>query len=145
MKTVKKNVYYCDHCKKKGLAKFYVVKHEKGCTNNPNRVCGLCGRSDISELVTKIKAMFAVETTTQNFAYLDGFEAHRIVWSDKEITLAYLREWVDDCPNCLLALVRQSGLLALDYEKYSFNYKQESSVAFANKCSEDRPNVGFYP
>ena len=140
MKTIKKNVYYCDHCKKKGLAKFYIVKHEKGCTLNPNRICGLCESSEISELVNKLKSMFTVAKIESDIFYWE-----KIKWIEKEVTLKDLREWVDNCPNCLLALVRQSGLLSIDYENFHFNYKIESASAFANKCNDETINYAFQP
>lgn len=41
--------YYCDHCRKAGCGKAAMVKHERGCTRNPQRVCGFCKRSGNTE------------------------------------------------------------------------------------------------
>lgn len=35
MITKTKEVYYCDHCKKHGLSKYLMTKHEKFCGSNP--------------------------------------------------------------------------------------------------------------
>lgn len=35
MKNKIKAVYYCEFCKKYGLSKYHMEKHEKGCVNNP--------------------------------------------------------------------------------------------------------------
>lgn len=35
MKTKIKDVYYCDHCKKHGLSRLAMVKHENVCYLNP--------------------------------------------------------------------------------------------------------------
>jgi hypothetical protein len=42
MIVVKKNVYYCEYCKKRSLASFSMKRHEKRCTMNPKRQCGVC-------------------------------------------------------------------------------------------------------
>ena len=34
--------YYCDFCPRGYFKKASMMRHEKGCTANPNRVCGLC-------------------------------------------------------------------------------------------------------
>jgi len=47
MKELLKKVYYCDFCKKKGMSKHHMSKHEMSCTMNPNRKCGLCGYNGI--------------------------------------------------------------------------------------------------
>lgn len=44
MKSKLKTVYYCDHCKKKGLVKSKMKRHEKLCNANPanKRPCFNC-------------------------------------------------------------------------------------------------------
>ena len=43
MKILIKKVYYCDYCKKKkGLSASAMTLHERHCTLNPNRICGVC-------------------------------------------------------------------------------------------------------
>jgi hypothetical protein len=42
MRTKRVLRYYCDFCRKAGMAKYWIAKHEKGCTANPGRFCGLC-------------------------------------------------------------------------------------------------------
>jgi len=34
--------YYCDFCSKGGCSGGSIAKHERGCTRNPNRECGMC-------------------------------------------------------------------------------------------------------
>jgi hypothetical protein len=43
VKAVKRWRYYCDHCKKVSGLRTAMAKHEKGCTLNPARECGVCG------------------------------------------------------------------------------------------------------
>ncbi len=42
MKMVMRPRYYCDHCKKSSGSASAIKRHERGCTANPNRVCGMC-------------------------------------------------------------------------------------------------------
>lgn len=111
MKTVKKNVYYCDYCKKKGLSAHYVGKHERRCTANPNRQCGICntlqGASpNIGEIVEQLKKRFKII----------GLESDGVVielqckWTAEPVTLDEISKMVEGCPNCILAILRQTKL-----------------------------------
>lgn len=42
MKTKRVNRYYCDYCKKQGGSASHISRHEKRCTMNPDRECGVC-------------------------------------------------------------------------------------------------------
>lgn len=42
MRVKKVNRYYCEFCKKSGQSASHISKHEKRCTLNPNRHCGMC-------------------------------------------------------------------------------------------------------
>lgn len=41
MKVLLRKRYYCDYCKRAGGSRVHMEKHEKGCTNNPKRECGI--------------------------------------------------------------------------------------------------------
>jgi hypothetical protein len=102
--------YYCEYCKKSNCNPASMKKHEAGCTNNPGRICGLCKitgeeQKPIGELITILG---------------NG--------SDKE--LERLRAKTNNCPTCILAAIRQSGLQAGPDEDGSgfsvaFNYRAE--------------------
>lgn len=34
--------YYCEFCKKANCCAPAMTKHERACTGNPNRICGMC-------------------------------------------------------------------------------------------------------
>ena len=36
--------YYCDHCNKGNGSPSAMKRHERGCTLNPQRVCGMCAK-----------------------------------------------------------------------------------------------------
>lgn len=74
--------YYCDFCKKSGCSSYHIQRHERGCTNNPDRECGVCqatgvGGATVPELL----------------------EAARH-------GLTALRNAAECCPACMLAGVR---------------------------------------
>ena len=83
MKSMMRWRHYCDYCKKSTGTKPAMVKHEKGCTLNPERVCSMCTRMGEVQLT--------IEQLTE--AYLKGFKT--------------LREACHDCPACILATDRQ--------------------------------------
>ena len=83
--------YYCEHCKKSGCSGYHIKKHEKSCTANPNRVCGMCGSNlPVAEFVAALG---------------DGKD------------LAKIRELADNCPACILAGIRQSKLQYFDMDE----------------------------
>ncbi len=44
MRTAMRPRYYCDHCNKGNGSPSAMRRHEKGCTANPGRVCGMCAK-----------------------------------------------------------------------------------------------------
>src|SRR6185437_4748886 len=53
--------YYCEHCRKGGCSAASIGKHERGCTRNPHRECGMCKKARIeqrptSELLAALEA-----------------------------------------------------------------------------------------
>lgn len=125
MKIVKKNVYYCDYCKGRKLTKHSMVRHEERCTNNPNRQCYLCEQGiNIGEYVAELKLRFEIHVDP------DTFEQH-VNWKGKEITLSEIDSAVEHCPNCTLAVLRQTklfyeccGLEKFDYKKDFMEYSK---------------------
>jgi hypothetical protein len=82
--------YYCDFCKKGSGSPSAMKRHEKGCTANPDRFCGLCARvgEEQQPLADLVAALGAGD--------YDG--------------LAVLRNLAGNCPTCILAAIRASGL-----------------------------------
>jgi hypothetical protein len=44
MRTAMRPRYYCDHCNKGNGSPSAMRRHERGCTLNPQRVCGMCAK-----------------------------------------------------------------------------------------------------
>lgn len=120
--------YYCDHCSKGGLKKPSILLHEQGCTRNPDRVCYLCGQSH------DYKAL-CVEAAARSSARDD----HEPMPDARTINglqeLNQLSDMVDGCPACLLAVLRQSNVMAFEH----FDYKK----AINEWYREQRPLISF--
>jgi hypothetical protein len=91
MRKVKKWRYYCDHCRKASGTPHMMRRHEAGCTKNPNRVCGLCARAEVTQA--------SIETLIEA---LGGGFTHE---------MEKIREVSNNCPACILAAIRQSDLI----------------------------------
>lgn len=88
MRTVMRPRYYCDHCSKGSGSPSAMRRHERGCTANPQRICGMCsmlaregGPEPAPPLPVLLSALDA-----------DGFSA--------------MCELANDCPACILAALR---------------------------------------
>lgn len=129
MKSVKKFVYYCDHCKKRSLSKFHMNKHENGCTLNPKRECKLCEGTDIPKITESIKKRYHI-LDSENKEY--GFNFSTVQWIGEPVTIKEI-EWIaGGCPNCMLAIIRQSGLVGYAFnDDFKFNYKHRVSEWYA--------------
>ena len=80
--------YYCEHCKKGNGSPSAMRRHERGCTLNPQRVCGMCsmvaregGDAPAPPLNVLVETMDA-----------EGFKA--------------MCEIANNCPACILAALR---------------------------------------
>jgi hypothetical protein len=111
--TVKK--YTCDFCRKSKYTPHSMRLHEKHCTMNPQRECRMC-------------YLFYSNST----APID--ELIKILGDGSNENFKSLRDYVGNCPACILAALRQANLkIGMDgyvpdgYEDaYTFDFKQES-------------------
>lgn len=119
MKTITKQVYYCDHCKKRSLAKWAMVKHEAHCTKNPQRLCNVCTKlldqpqPNLEELKafvrsSGIRPAGADEEGTWDARIPDGFTNT-------------LRALAKSCPACMMAALRQCGIPVPMLEDFNFS------------------------
>ena len=143
MKTVKKNVYYCDFCKKKGLSGGAMATHEKHCTGNLNRECKLCaGSYQILEYVKELKKRFKIVTIKSESEYMKGeWIREEVSWVGKEITLDEIRDHADGCPICTLTIIR--GLNIMPYYDFQFDYKGELAKWWETVNGEERKNAEY--
>jgi hypothetical protein len=102
MLIVTRPVYYCEFCKRHRLTKHSIENHEPRCIYNPFRaVCGW------------------------HRELRPGAPADFVLVYKQDLDLAWLREQMDGCPACMLAVVVQSNLTLAEREDSDFNYKRE--------------------
>jgi len=144
MKSIKKYVYYCDFCKKKGLRKDAIVNHEKNCTANPLRYCKLCENStELTEDIVYFKSRFKiVKSKSTPLDNMFDFESDKIEWIGKETTMDELRRRYDDCPACILSILRQTGMNLYPFQ-FEFDYMKESKEYFDGKI-RDKQQEQYY-
>lgn len=112
--------YYCDFCKKSGCSKFHLAKHEERCTNNPNRVCGMCRVMDnkqkpLADLIALLPAVTPVPNGYGDMVFDDT--AHKAV----DDAMFKLRSISGGCPCCILAALRQSKIPVPMVSSFSFS------------------------
>jgi hypothetical protein len=86
--------YYCDFCGKVGGSSYHMLNHERACTKNPDRVCGLC---DLAELRQQ---PMPVLIEALGYGDAEGLERLRDAAGANEVGKG--------CPACILAAIRQS-------------------------------------
>ena len=84
--------YYCDHCRKASGSKPAMAIHEAHCTANPDRTCRMCG--------TSISPRYHVAILQRQGNTMEDWKAK----------MDSLRSATEDCPCCILAAIRQSGV-----------------------------------
>jgi len=109
MKVKIKKVYYCEYCKKRGLRKPDMEKHEKHCTLNLNRECRLCDRKE------------SVVDIVDGYLDMEG----------KNVDVKELMDSFDECPACTLTVIRCSRIIGV-----SFDYEKELQKWWAAKNEE---------
>ena len=116
VKRITRTRYYCDFCEAAGRLKGFwskpsIIKHERGCTANPDRVCGLCASAIPPLQQRPINELIAcLSTEKENFG------------------LADLRAKAENCPACILAAIRQSGIQGINENgivSVDFDFKRE--------------------
>lgn len=97
MRSVRKLVYYCDHCRKHGLSRAAMERHERACTMNPDRVC----RWSIDE--AEGHAEFDLRDVAEELFRRAPLDQDDLAWLRSTVTTAD-----EGCPACMLAALRQS-------------------------------------
>ena len=137
MKTIKKNVYYCDFCKKKGLSAGHMNTHEKHCTANPDRYCRMCDcKPDIKKhirLANKMVKKYIKGGTNGVIIDEDGPDSGKTRF-ERDFDLLITQ--VVECPACTLAVVRQAddGVIV----NANYDYKKAVDEFWADKAQEER-------
>ncbi len=108
MRTKRVLRYYCDHCKKAGCSKWHMARHEERCTLNPGRICGVCKmRGKEQETIADLLATLPEPGEYTNEDMLQTATDEGMV---------KLRRLCAACPACILAAIRQRGLLVSEFD-----------------------------
>lgn len=135
IKTVKR--YYCGFCNKSGGSRFHMEKHERGCTLNPTRQCGICDKMD-ADKTPRLAELLQIIGDKDQYEKIEserglGFEVYTFVMLDQDklnAMLPKLREAANDCPACIMAALRQSGVPVPAVTH--FDYKKELDIFWSN-------------
>ncbi|MDY6867018.1 MAG: hypothetical protein SVT56_03815 [Chloroflexota bacterium] len=110
MKSVIKTVYYCDHCGKRYLSKYWGEKHEKHCTLNPNRDCRMCDYvGTLNNIPEILDSIFNIGSAKEIFPLADE-----------------IFETTGGCPQCTLTILR---LLESTPRFQTWNHPKETQSA----------------
>ena len=124
--------YYCDFCGKGGCSKGHMATHEKHCTMNPNRKCRMHKFTLETEEDSFDPNMDTLLSILPNPEWIEdewgGLTLY--AFSQEEITKSMdeLRERADNCPACILSVLRQKGI---DGEMVGFDFKKEKMEMFS--------------
>jgi len=144
MRTKRKLVYYCDFCKKHTLTKHSMVVHESHCTLNPARECRMCFEAtgvsmSVDERMAlaaelKSKMAQAKELARKRESYdIDGSEA-----------LTWLLGQVDECPACVLTIIRLADEGCYEVGGFDFNVESEERLKLLREEREKREEQEVY-
>lgn len=88
MRMVMRPRYYCEHCNKANGSPSAMKRHERGCTNNQHRVCGMC------RMLAEAGGPEPAPPRDELVKIMDtqGFKA--------------MCEAANDCPACILSALR---------------------------------------
>jgi hypothetical protein len=131
MRTKKVNRYYCEFCGKSNCSAPSISKHEKRCTLNPHRYCGMHYMLDLRQPSIPVMLLMLPEPSDfwREHTEYDSGNAKPYIWGGFEDSLEAamkqvmprLREFADNCPACLLTALRMKGipvsLTDLDFKK----------------------------
>ena len=126
MKTRMRPRYYCDHCGKGSGSPSAMRRHESSCTLNPARVCRMCTLiGDGSGFLGVGKAAFLVPE----------------IAADWRARMKALRDAVENCPCCILAVLRQTGAVTPVPDEEGTPFPPE--MYWASEVNQDHTLLGF--
>ena len=105
--------YYCEFCGKGGCSGGHMAAHERSCTMNPDRVCRMCAWIDDHDQLTMPELRRLLPDTVEVETQWGATYIQPVVPGDVyAVMFAALQRASADCPACILAALRQTGLSA---------------------------------
>lgn len=133
--------YKCDFCKKANCSAYHIGKHEIGCTNNPNRECGMCklivkyGLAENAPMPLE-EARNLLPLLPDDEGALDLLMEGNGNGSRADKYLEQLRQAINYCPACTLAAIRQSPTNSVA-QYLQFDYKT-AAASFWEDVNNER-------
>ncbi len=130
--------YYCEFCKKANCSGTSIKKHEQRCTLNPDRHCGFCGltENDQPDLQEAMKLLPEPSKLVAFFEEDNYYDYSHLETAVKE-TLPKLRDFVNNCPACIMAALRQKGIPVPCAEDFDFKKECQGAWADFNESQRD--------
>lgn len=145
MKTKFVKRHYCDYCKKSGGSKGHMKHHEERCTNNPDRKCGMCEKADqdqpsLPALIALLPspADFRLSVTLWGEVPNDTYGPSNPACPGLDVALKEAMPKLEaasgdlECPACILAALRQSGIMQHVQSEFDFKKACEEFWAIVN-------------
>jgi len=115
--------YKCDFCGRVGYSSAYMKRHEIGCTANKDRVCRMPIHED--------------DAPRNSVVVLAGILKR---WGKEDFGMQELRDACENCPACILAAIRCSGIQKYELDEdgentepdLKFNFKEELASMWAD-------------
>jgi len=88
-----------------------MLRHEEGCTLNPNRFCRVCNAIEAEQ--KSIAHLISVMPDPKEYIHRANDNCS---WFTDELTVASnavlpdLRDMTENCPACIMAAIRQAGI-----------------------------------
>jgi hypothetical protein len=136
MRSRKVTRYYCDFCRKAGCSRHHMEKHEKRCTMNPNRECGMCKSAEnVQPKLSELVALLPAPKDYEEPAFMGIGRVYAGLGAAIDVALPVLREKSNNCPACILAALRQSSVIPIASIEH-FNFKKEVEEFWSRVNSE---------
>ncbi len=134
MRTKKVTRHYCDYCSKGMFKAPEMLAHETICFSNPKRSCYLC--ENAGEPLVQVADLLKLHPLP---FHSDVNDREMDTRSATPEFVAALRKLVNDCPACMLAVLKQGKIFAFDL----FDYKKEKSDYESEKRRENMGCIGL--
>ena len=94
------------------------------------------GGYNIGEIVEGYKNRFTIaEIEPQSIYEIGHLDTHLVTWVGEKITIDEVRNRVDGCPNCMLAIIRQFKFgyhYFKDFGKFDYKSEMEEAMRIIN-------------
>jgi len=127
----------CEHCGKKNWSIGHMRNHELHCTKNPDRECRVCKmvegeQKPIAELTALLPNLASWRDEYDNINYAEGSR------ESVNAALKALRDACDNCPACILAALRQKGIMVPLVTDFDFTKEVKSLWSEINESRRDQ-------